>query len=93
MNAKIQQGGDPARFCSQLSSHLQEFKFIHGVFKELGAANLATILYPSDILCDQNGFCRTYQDSHSLYSDDSHLSDFAGTIIEPILIPIFELKK
>ena len=81
------------RFGSKLKVHLEEFTFIHGVFKELSVIPNVTIIYPTDVLCDQNGFCRTYQDGHSLYSDDAHLSEYAGRFIEPLLVPVFEAIK
>lgn len=89
----VKRGGDPMRFGSKLKVHLEEFTFIHGVFKELSVIPNVTIIYPTDVLCDQNGFCRTYQDGHSLYSDDAHLSEYAGRFIEPLLVPVFEAIK
>jgi len=62
---------------------------IHSVFRELSDSSNAVVIKPSDVLCDKDGFCRTYQNGHSLYSDDAHLSEYGAEVVAPLLSPIF----
>ena len=85
----VKNGGDPAKYGSQLSGHVSELSYIHSVFREV-EADKVHIITVTDILCDSGGFCRSYLDGHSLYSDDAHLSDFGVAQIVPLLKPAFE---
>ena len=85
----VKNGGDPAKYGSQLSEQLSELTYIHSVFREL-KADKVHIITVTDILCDSAGFCHSYLDGHSLYSDDAHLSDFGVAQIVPMLKPAFE---
>jgi len=82
-------GGDPSRWGTKMSEHLAELAFIHDVFRELESAFKVRIIRPADTLCDPTGFCRTWENGHSLYSDDAHLSKYGARLMEPILEPVF----
>ena len=84
----VKNGGDPRRYGSHISKHLAEQAYIYDVFNEVKSEKVRVITI-TDALCDQTGFCRTYLDGHSLYSDEAHLSDFGAEQTIPLLRPIF----
>lgn len=84
----VKNGGDPRGYGSPLSKHLAEQAYIYDVFNEVRSAKVR-IITVTDALCDQTGFCRTYLDGHSLYSDEAHLSDFGAEQTIPVLRSIF----
>jgi hypothetical protein len=85
----VQRGGDPTSYGSRLLDHQYQMRQYEEVFVELGRLPNVLILRPTDILCDQNGFCRTYADGHALYFDHCHLSQFGAQLCEPIFAPVF----
>lgn len=84
----VRQGGDPARYGSLLRQHLKEQAAIYSIFQEVRAPDVQ-ILKVTDILCDRQGFCRTYGDGHSLYADEMHLSEYGAALTIPVLERIF----
>ena len=84
----VKQGGDPAKYGSPLRKHLAEQNYIYDVFREVAARDVQ-IVAVTDALCDSSGFCRTYQDGHSLYSDDAHLSEYGARQTTALLEPTF----
>jgi hypothetical protein len=85
----VKEGGDPEKFGSRLSKHLMEQAYVYQAFGDLVPYGVHLIKV-TDVLCDRSGFCRTYLNGRSLYSDNAHLSDFGAEQAIPLLEPIFE---
>ena len=78
------QGRDPTEYGSLLSTHYAQQEHIYSVFQQLRLAGVQFVDV-TEALCDGQGFCRTYADGHSLYSDNAHLSTFGAALTSPLI--------
>ena len=53
--------------------------------KEISNSGHATIVYPHDILCNQQR-CMVAHESYALYSDDDHLSPLGAKMVAPAIV-------